>query len=229
MPKRMVLARGNRVTRSLIAAALHRLQIGEPVSQTLLGLIGTDTCGPSTNRAARQCRSASPFADEIMPPSVAHPAFEPQACHRGPHAPGSPASRAIPDVRRRAVRSPPCSVATADARLNPRPEPGWVRLASSRTNRSTACLRSASGMPGPWSVTLSSTGRRRDAPRSGSPCCRRRRPHPLAAARPQRLAVFDRILDQIGQRLADQFAVAVKRRGRGLDAQVMPSSSASGS
>ena len=44
-------------------------------------LCRADRCGPSTNRAARQCRSASPFADEIMPPSVAHPAFEPQACH----------------------------------------------------------------------------------------------------------------------------------------------------
>ena len=34
-----------------------------------------------------------------------------------------------------------------------------------------------------------------------------------------RLAVFDRILDQIGQRLADQFAVAMKRRRRGPDMQ----------
>ena len=39
MPKRMVLARGNRVTRSPIAAALHRLQIGEPISQMLLGFV----------------------------------------------------------------------------------------------------------------------------------------------------------------------------------------------
>ena len=37
---------------------------------------------------------------------------------------------------------------------SPSPEPGWVRLASSRTNRSTAWPRSASGMPGPRSVTL---------------------------------------------------------------------------
>ena len=34
-----------------------------------------------------------------------------------------------------------------------------------------------------------------------------------------RLAVFDRVLDQIGQRLADQFAVAMQRRERGLDLQ----------
>ena len=34
-----------------------------------------------------------------------------------------------------------------------------------------------------------------------------------------RLAVFDRILDEVRQRLADQFAVAVKARRHGLDAQ----------
>ncbi|MEA2818048.1 MAG: hypothetical protein QOJ86_52 [Bradyrhizobium sp.] len=41
------------------------------------------SAGPSTKRAARQCQSTSPFADEVMPSSVAHPAVEPQACHSG--------------------------------------------------------------------------------------------------------------------------------------------------
>ena len=44
---------------------------------------GANRRGPSTKRAARQCRSASPFADEVMPPSVAHPAFGLQGPHQG--------------------------------------------------------------------------------------------------------------------------------------------------
>ena len=39
--------------------------------------------------------------------------------------------------------SPPCRVATAAARLKPKPDPGRVRLASRRTNRSTAQIRSS--------------------------------------------------------------------------------------
>ncbi len=53
------------------------------------------------------------------------------------------------------VSSPPCSRATADARLRPSPEPGFERLCSSRTKRSTTRARSASGMPGPLSATVS--------------------------------------------------------------------------
>src|SRR5690606_14932320 len=52
---------------------------------------------------------------------------------------------------------PPWQVMTALARLRPRPEPGWLRLASSRTKRSVARSRSSAGMPGPLSVTTSRT------------------------------------------------------------------------
>src|ERR1700740_2153991 len=81
--------------------------------RTSSALSGADTCGPSTNRAANArtvmanehlrvnlgesilgnerfgrglegCVSASPFADQVMRPSVPHPAFEPQVfrCRR---------------------------------------------------------------------------------------------------------------------------------------------------
>src|SRR5664280_746721 len=53
------------------------------------------------------------------------------------------------------VNSPPCSRATAEARLRPSPEPGCERLCSRRTKRSTTRARSASGMPGPLSATVS--------------------------------------------------------------------------
>ena len=78
-----------------------------------------------------------------MPPSVAHPVFAPQAFRWLPHARGCANVATRPGCASASLSSPPCSVATADARLRPRPEPGRVRLASSRTNRSTACLRSA--------------------------------------------------------------------------------------
>ena len=100
MPSRMVLARGNRANRSSIAAACSGARSVSQSARRCSALSGADTCGPSTNRAARQCRSASPIADEFMPPSVAHPAFEPQACRRCPPTPGSPASRSSRDGRR---------------------------------------------------------------------------------------------------------------------------------
>src|SRR6185312_7565340 len=63
------------------------------------------------------------------------------AASLSPTAPTSAGSAKVarnPGSASPSLNSPPCSVATADARLNPSPEPGWVRLASRRTNRSTA-------------------------------------------------------------------------------------------
>src|ERR1700716_1600152 len=53
------------------------------------------------------------------------------------------------------LSSPPWRRATAEARLRPNPEPGFERLCSSRTKRSTARPRSASGMPWAPSATAS--------------------------------------------------------------------------
>src|ERR1035441_1848787 len=53
------------------------------------------------------------------------------------------------------VKSPPCGRPAAEARLRPSPEPGCERLCSRRTKRSTTRARSASGMPGPLSATVS--------------------------------------------------------------------------
>ena len=96
------------------------------------------------------------FPDVLTPSSVTHPVFDPQPSRWRP-LPGAPNVAVKPGCASASLSSPPCRVATADAEFSPSPEPGWVRLASSRTNRSTACLRSASGMPGPRSVTLSRT------------------------------------------------------------------------
>ena len=41
MPRRMVLARGNRVDEIADRSRLLRLEIGEPVRQTLLGFVGS--------------------------------------------------------------------------------------------------------------------------------------------------------------------------------------------
>ena len=41
MPKRMILARGNRHHEIADRSRLHRLEIGEPVGQTLLGFVGS--------------------------------------------------------------------------------------------------------------------------------------------------------------------------------------------
>ena len=52
---------------------------------------------------------------------------------------------------------PPCASATAVTSDRPRPDPGSVRLLSSRTKRCSTRSRSSSGTPGPLSVTENST------------------------------------------------------------------------
>ena len=95
-----------------------------------------------------------------------------------------------------------CRRATAATRLRPSPVPGELRLASSRTKRSTTRARSSPGMPGPVSATRSST------PCGVSAAARR-----VTCAAWRR--VFDRVVDQIGERLRDQAAIAVDHRRAG--------------
>ena len=72
MPSRMARA-GGRSSHAPISAdccgSSSASQSPRRCSAVLLAVI----CGPLTNRAAK--------AEEFMPPSVAHPAFGPQACH----------------------------------------------------------------------------------------------------------------------------------------------------
>ena len=125
------------------------------------------------------------------------------------------ALQARADCRREA------SLRRADARRrrrdsSPSPVPGELRLASSRTKRSTTRARSSAGMPGPVSATRSST-----------PIGRLRRATVTLAAGGR---VFDGVVDEIGERLRDQAAIAVDHRGAGRrDRRAMtPFSSASG-
>ena len=61
---------------------LLRLEIGEPACQTLLGFIGSGQMRPVHETRGQTMSVRVAVADEVMPPSVAHPAFEPQACRR---------------------------------------------------------------------------------------------------------------------------------------------------
>ena len=93
---------------------------------------------------------------------------------------------------------PPCACAAARARVRPRPEPPVSRLreASSRTNGSWTMPSSASGMPGPLSATS-----------IADPCA-------LGAhRRPGRAAIFDRIVDQVAHRAAQQIGLDRRRPG----------------
>ena len=77
--------------------------------------------------------------------------------------------------------------------------PGVLRLGSSRTNRSNTVSRSASGMPGPRSATSS------DGPA-------------FAAQDPDRdvaaAGIFERVVEQVGERLRQQVAVAADHDAR---------------
>ena len=153
MPNRMVLAKGKSFGEIADRRRLLRREdrrASPPAAAAASS--GADRCGPSAKRAASP-QWPVPHRRQRMGSChllwhIRRLSRKPVAGDRQP-APESPGSPIRPGWASPSRRSPPCSVATAEARLNPRPEPGWVRLASSRTNRSTACLRSASGNAGP--------------------------------------------------------------------------------
>ena len=120
--------------------------------------------------------------------------------------------------------SPPCSRATAAARLKPKPGAG-LRAALLQPHEPldhapAVGFRNARPVIGDREQdALARVGRAAPTISAGVPC----RPS-------RRLGIFDRVVDQIGERLADQFAVAVTGAGASASTlSVMPFSSASGS
>ena len=112
--------------------------------------------------------------------------------------------------------APAWSRATARTRLRPSPLPGVLRLPSRRTKRSNTASRRSAGTPGPVSATST---------RAVSPS-RARGQRDLARGR-----VFERVVEQIGDRLRQQVAVAAHRQAsrRSSTARREPFSSATGS
>src|SRR5262245_5896435 len=136
-----------------------RLELGQPVAKALFGGCGSgnmgsfrEACGQTHTMRVRVSRRGEGHATFCGTSSI-----EGATLSLAPVRAGKTSVATRPGWASPNLSSPPCNIATADAKLSPRPEPGSVRLASRRTNRSTACLRSPSGIPGPWSVTLSST------------------------------------------------------------------------
>ena len=109
---------------------------------------------------------------------------------------GKPSETSRPGRWSDSVTLPPCIRATARTRDRPRPLPGVDRLGSSREKRSKACSRKSSGMPGPWSVTVSTA-------QWGSPWAR-------IVSVPEPGRVLDRVVDQVRQGLRDQVRVATE-------------------
>src|SRR5262249_35724822 len=98
---------------------------------------------------------------------------------------------------------PPWRRATAATRLSPKPLPGRERLFSRRTKRCSARSRSAGATPGPRSATLIPIA----SPTSAMDKTILRR-----AALPGSVGVvvyriFDGVVDEVGDRLADELAV----------------------
>ena len=137
------------------------------------------------------------------------------SCRRAGHLPGFSAGsharpsvarrigrrRQLPSRSRRAAARPPAT------RLRPSPVPGLRTALLEPHEALQHRSRSASGMPGPLSAT-----RQHDV----SPIAR---PAEIAicGASPASLGIFDGVVDEVGERLAEQFAVARERDRPGVD------------
>ena len=162
--------------------------------------------GPRTRGAPRCARSAA---------RATNSARERLAAARIPHV-AAPANGGGKDkVARKpgwlssSFNEPPCRRMTALARLKPRPKPGRVLLPSSRTKRSSTRSRSPPECPAhgrrPDLGVSVAIGARRDLDRG------QRRSRRCSAASP--LGVFQGIVDEIGERLAGELAIAVRLQG----------------